>query len=314
MLGLVLMVSAVMPFCQAGRPDPAHSANLTLYHINPLNATGIENMDLGNPEGDIFFDMTLVVQPFVCPSPFAGCDNREVLGPSIGLKKVVVELDTRFGYYGACNICVNGSDPRNKSRSCTGDEYVCDCRDISAGFPAPNKECAPKVGREFPEDFFGVKGVGQFCKVAPPGQPGNCWTGNAAGKMNGTWYSPMTLGKCTEKDDKPCAWRLIEVTKTVTRDCHLNAWHTAVEKEMEPGCLDKCTDSGAGAARNTSSKCWVQCWFETALGKGAGEWPLNTTGGMSVQKLKDAWLAPFMSDDPSKGGCPDVPKTGTFVV
>lgn len=76
---------------------------------------------------------------------------------------------------------------------------------------------------------------------------------------------------------------------------------------MESSCIEGCTDSGIGPARNTSSKCWVKCWMDAALGKGSSTWPLNTTGGMPVQELRDAWVAPFLSDNPSQGGCPNVP-------
>lgn len=312
MLSGVLVATTVVQ-ALAGIPDPAYSKNMTLYHINPLNVSGIENMDLGDAAGDVFFDITALIGPWVCPSPYGQCDNREVIGPNIGLKKVVVEFDTRHGAYGACNICVNGTDPMNKSRSCKGDEYVCDCKDTSS-FPPKAQDCSVQVGFENTTNFFGPKGIGQFCPQRNRTNPSSvCWNGNSAEKLGGLWYSPTTLGKCTQ-DDKPCSWRLLSVEKTITRDCHLNAWHSVVEKHMEPGCIDSCADSGMGQARNTSSKCWVKCWIDAALGKDAGSSPLKPEDGMSKEALVGAWLAPFASDDPSKGGCPNVPEMSSIIV
>merc|ERR1712232_649607 len=137
------------------------------------------------------------------------CDNREVIGPHIGVTKVIVELDTRFGPYGTCNICINGTSPINKTHTCTGDEYVCDCED--GNFPPKSLPCQAKVGMEYPSKFFGSKGIGQFCKM-PSDNPTTCWTGSAAEKVAGRWFSPLTLGKCGGSN-APCAWRLRKVVK-----------------------------------------------------------------------------------------------------
>ena len=121
-----------------------HRIVKTLYHIHPLNHSGIENMDLGDVSGDLFFDMTVLMTPYQCINgvpthPGAICDNREVIGPNIGVSQVLVEMDNRFGPYGTCNICTNGVSPLNTSHKCVGDEYVCDC---SGGtFPPATVRC-----------------------------------------------------------------------------------------------------------------------------------------------------------------------------
>jgi hypothetical protein len=33
---------------------------------------------------------------------------------------------------------------------------------------------------------------------------------------------------------------------------------------------------------------------------------MNTTGSMPLPDLDAAWSVPFASEDPSKGGCPDI--------
>jgi hypothetical protein len=302
----LLLAAALLCSCHA-QIDPTHSANMTLYHINPLNISGIENMDLGDDLGDMFFDIMSVLRPYMCPSSMQynnfACNNREIIGPEIGVTEVIVEVDTHFGPYGTCNICVNGTSPLNKSHTCTGDEYICDCED--GHFPPKSLPCEAKVGLEYPKDFFGESGIGKFCQFSH--EPSMCWLGSAVEKVGGRWFSPLTLGKCSG-GNASCVWRLVKVNKRVARKCQLNSWHTAVESHMEPTCIEGCTDSGIGSARNTSSKCWVKFWMDAAIGKSSSTWPLNATGGMSVRKLRDAWVAPFMSDDPSEGGCPDVPQ------
>jgi hypothetical protein len=58
---------------------------------------------------------------------------------------------------------------------------------------------------------------------------------------------------------------------------------------------------------NTTTDCWILCFFQTLLARD----PLHlerTTGGVPVtaDEIKTAWLAAFASDDPAQGGCPPV--------
>lgn len=129
----------------------------------------------------------------------------------------------------------------------------------------------------------------------------------AAEKFGGAWYSLLELGKCDDTD-KPCNWRFVRTEKRVSRECLHNSWHAAVEEHFEPHCMNKCKDSGIGLARNVSSRCWVQCWTAAALGQHAGRWPVRSQMGMSEIDLRNAWLAPFASDDPKQGGCPHLPR------
>ena len=56
---------------------------------------------------------------------------------------------------------------------------------------------------------------------------------------------------------------------------------------------------------NTSSACWVHCFFNTLLGPNATE-NLNATGAMSVAEAVQAWDRPFQSDSAEEGGCPAI--------
>ena len=78
-------------------------ANLTLYHINPLSfpAGYIDNMDLGDLGGDLFFDLSNVYNVFACSvkpaTPGVICDNAETAGDAIGVTKLQVEVATQWG-------------------------------------------------------------------------------------------------------------------------------------------------------------------------------------------------------------------------
>lgn len=43
---------------------------------------------------------------------------------------------------------------------------------------------------------------------------------------------------------------------------------------------------------NTSSLCWIRCFFDTVLGPNSGN-TTNATGGMPLTDLEQAWLKPF---------------------
>ena len=72
-------------------------------------------------------------------------------------------------------------------------------------------------------------------------------------------------------------------------------------------CFDAC-----GAPRNTSSACWIGCFYRTILGA-EGMLPTGATnpGGMPYESLAAAWEAPFVSEDPAQGGCPAVAVNAT---
>lgn len=281
---------------------------MTLFHVNPLNASLTPaNMDLGDAMGDMVFDFTTLISEIDCqrkkPSKYSNCDNKEAFGPNLGVTMVTVEVDQRFGAYGACNICINGTSPLNESHTCTGEEYVCDCSDTTS-FPPKNVPCTTGVGYESVRDFFGKKGIGRFC--APLGATAaTCWQATMAEKVGGGWYSPLSLGRCDESN-KPCTWRLVRTEKRVHRECHRNSFLGAVEAHFKTGCVDRCRDSGVGMARNVSSKCWNRCWMHAALGPKSARWPVRANRGMSAEDLRNAWLVAFASDDTTQGGCPHV--------
>ena len=130
-----------------------------------------------------------------------------------------------------------------------------------------------------------------------------CWRDNTVKKVvtstAGIWYS-------TTKEGYGKTWKVAAVEKRVTKECSDNAISEAVERVGFSGCFSKCGPHATGATRNISDPCWIGCFEETVLGPDAGT-PGGAVAGMNLETLMDAWLAPFASSDPSKGGCPALP-------
>merc|ERR1711998_229672 len=119
---------------------PKFSQMLTVYHVNPIiyGAPPV-NMDTGDALGDMYFDLRSVSLPIECahPSPITAhdCDNQEVVANDLVINKLVLEVDKRkFGEYGRCNICVNGTD-HHGNNSCTNGVYSCVCGDYYRSRP-----------------------------------------------------------------------------------------------------------------------------------------------------------------------------------
>ena len=118
--------------------DPAHSENITVYHVNPgsYNAAPV-NMNTASQAGDAFFDMRSVVLPYECSSNSSrkgsDCTNPEVTATDLVITKLVLTVDKTYGKYGFCNVCVNGS--AGISGSCEGQDgqYVCSCSHHGGG-------------------------------------------------------------------------------------------------------------------------------------------------------------------------------------
>ena len=126
------------------------------------------------------------------------------------------------------------------------------------------------------------------------------WDYNGAALLGdqgqGLWYS-------LRKEDENVFYRNVKIVKVINADCQARALDAAVRARGE-SCFSGCPEP-----TNTSSVCWVNCFFETVIGKGH-----NTTtrpeGGMTPGEVTAAWLTGFETDDTTKGGCPACPETG----
>ncbi len=101
-----------------GGIDPLYATNITVYHVNQLDFPSAPiNMNTASLRGDMYFDLRSRGLPLEC-GPWKNqsfwsrldCVNAEVDTPAdkLGITKLVLEVDSRFGTYSDCNV-LNGT-------------------------------------------------------------------------------------------------------------------------------------------------------------------------------------------------------------
>ena len=279
---------------------PPSWETITVYHVNPHQFGAIPvNMDTGDATGDLFFDLfEVIIAPLACEhGTTAGhsCTNPEAVGKDLMVNKLTLEVDGSYSDYAKCNIGVNGTDGRG--HRCATGEYCCFCGDYRP------EACEASVGREDLYDHFGPSNSSHhhsFCHILSP--PSICYQSNAFKKLSpqkpGYWYSSLASGYCgAGSTGDNCTWRVKSVDKIVTRACHSRVFGMEVQAAGNPKCLDGCGDQRT----NTSSPCWVDCFYKAALGPDSGK-PGGAVEGMPVSELVAAWEKPFLPE--AQGGCP----------
>lgn len=128
----------------------------------------------------------------------------------------------------------------------------------------------------------------------------DCYRDNVFAKLSatthGSWYSTLATGHCDGNGASACTWRVVSVDKIVQRSCHVRVFGAAVAATA-PSCFKGCGNQST----NTSSPCWVDCFYRAALGPEAGT-PGGKLGGMPTDALVAAWAKPFLPE--AQGGCP----------
>ena len=225
---LAFFVAAALPthhFAAAAKPF-----NISVYHVNPQNYSGITNMDTADAAGDAFFDLRSVMLPMSCRNKSARhwgneCSNPEQVSPDLVVTRVVVEVRKEFNDsgYARCNVCINGSDPMAwPRRSCTSGNYICDC----GGFGPDATPCDKAIGREAPGNLFG-----RF--IPKPSDPApDFWTHNLVLRTKGYWYSTLDIGEGS-------TWKLVETQKTISHACQYKHIHSVIEKRGRT-CFSEC--------------------------------------------------------------------------
>eukprot|EP00656_Telonema_subtile_P053227 TRINITY_DN7647_c0_g1_i6.p1 TRINITY_DN7647_c0_g1~~TRINITY_DN7647_c0_g1_i6.p1 ORF type:complete len:315 (-),score=65.33 TRINITY_DN7647_c0_g1_i6:102-1046(-) len=278
---------------RAGIP-PEYQANITVYHVNEATfGAAPVNMDTGNALGDMYFDFRSVSLPLECAHPTNAtardCDNAEVASDNLVITELILTVDKRFGDYGRCNVCVNGTDHHGHN-NCTDGEYICGC----GGYLFPTV-CGAPVGIQNITQQVSVHDCGGLFQS----NQWDCWKYNVAKKMGGLWYSTTEQGWCDSAHPSPnCTWFVAEAVKRVNKSCSDNLIYNAVEQADANKCFAGC------GARNTSSPCWIECFYDTLLGPGTDKPAANVTG-MPTTSLLAAWDASFASS--GVAGCPAVP-------
>ena len=195
-----------------------------------------------------------------------------MVGKDLVITQLVLEVDSRFGGYGRCNICVNGSDHHGHN-NCTDGEYICGCGDPHAPPHGgqPTVPCGAAVGKENLTDHY----AGRAC--AKGSSEWDCWKDNVVKKTGGFWYSTFKEGYCGDESGdnnntagtaagSSCMWRVAEVKKRVSKVCSDNTIFGRVETHGTD-CFKACdTAFPLGPKRNTSDACWIRCFYATAIG------------------------------------------------
>eukprot|EP00056_Hartaetosiga_gracilis_P000387 m.38113 g.38113 ORF g.38113 m.38113 type:complete len:352 (-) comp10183_c0_seq2:1253-2308(-) len=249
--------------------DPDFVVNITIFHINELNYTkgDIANMDTADVFGDLYFDLRAYVDSIACVNGSShwipDCTNPEIDSTNLGITEVVVEVDKRFTNYSRCNE-VDGS-------------YSCNC--------VPGLDCTNHVGRE------------DVAVAHRPEVPSNFfpdfmwWRYNLAQYFGGYWYSFLQKGQCGSKSTSngthPCFWRVVDVRDRIRKNCSDVIIKSAVE-EHNPACFQACEQP-----RNSSSPCWISCFFSTLMGASSSHKVYDPEESMDKSILFNAFTLPF---------------------
>ena len=237
-------------------------------------------MNTGDAVGDMFFDWhNVIMTPLECPHGAASghhCTNPEAVSPDLVVNKLALEVDSAFSGYAKCNIGVNSSD--GHGHSCPSGEYCCFCSGSSWGSTVP---CNKTLGRETVKSYFGGGDHGD-CSATDPAF--ECYRAALPKKLPasnpGYWYSSIKGGYCdggAPLGTNGCTWRVAAVEKIVSKACHNKVYFSAVEQSGK-ACFRAC---GADAS-NSSSACWVDCFYQTVLGPGAAKPGGAVTGTSST--------------------------------
>lgn len=337
-----LLVTSAALFCMAILPES--EMDLTVYHVNPLSAGAIPiDQDTGDIPGDLYFYLGDFLLPEECKNKTAAmiagfdCGNVERTGDLV-VTKVDMVIDKNVSGYMACNLC-NGTDPFTQ-KPCKVGSYICDCQDRAYGCDRtkvgvqdifqtyaptqPTMKCSAALhrycgnNRTDSQSCFGClqehsseidkatcsQKDGLFFCPSPfgfcdkTGPAWECWRENIPRKTRGYWVSTLREGMCTDSSPPgSCSWKVKE-TKTVNETCLRNSIMATAEASS-PGCFTEC------GPRNTSSTCWIGCFFDTLLGTSARTSNMLPLGGISLDAITQAWEKAFAPT--WKGGCPLVP-------
>ena len=277
----VLAPLLLAPLLMCQRPatalDPAHAANLTLYHETAAGAAslGLVNQDTGDVRGDAYFVLRSLILPVECAGkgPKFDCGNPEANSTQNVVSRNTVTVDTRFGTYASCTVGSSGYHCGGSSTS-VGRQDV-KARELSHGHPRSGAA------------------------------PWEWWRLNLAVKM-GTplpayWFSTVAGGDCDAAgaDPKTCTWRLVATDRKIVAKC-LEQRVTDAVRKVDPGCFSACPQP-----QNASTACVVTCYMGAILGPTGGTALLQLGQGVDPTLIAEAWEAAFDSAD--RGGCPDAP-------
>ena len=270
--------------------------NLTVYHANQANYTAgdIADMNTADALGDLEFTVRSKLLPIECSDPRMAhrasydCANPEQDAADIAITKLILSVNASFvpdgmsNGYCPCNVHAGMYSCRGFDGSCAGFGSIPVKAFLGRFYNASHyNSSSPNY------DWWGINTLNRFGK--------------------GFWYSTVGGERCTDAKlaaGQGCAWKVAEVVKRVSRNCSDAIQEAAVyaaDTASGKDCFAKC-----GQPLNKTSVCWVDCYYRTLLGGGAGERVVAMTDGIAVAEVVAAWDTAFDSDDPAEGGCPNI--------
>ncbi len=285
----------------ARNTDGLAARMLTVFHIGPRNVsrnTIPANMNSGDARGEMYWDLGWKVEALECANRSAaphlyasdclrsGDNYLESQNTSnLVITQVELEIDGEFDGFA----------------SCVPDQF------------GRNYRCSPNSS---------AVGTWNLTEITPITVYGNCssptdgcrrhnltrldfWRFNTWQKFGGQWYSTPTRGRCAAEQPvghAGCTWKVRRLIKQVAKECSDRGVFSTVVRRNQ-NCFGRCP-----LPQNTSSACFVNCFYETMLGPRAGDGigPKYIGGGMHLNELERAWAAPFQTSDALEGGCPDL--------
>ncbi|GAB5358426.1 hypothetical protein AAMO2058_000456200 [Amorphochlora amoebiformis] len=238
--------------------------NITMYHVNPANYSGLANKNTADAAGDATFDIYGLAAPSICHNgsskPFPGlCDNPEQAAPDLVTTKVLVEVYSNFSEYGRCNICRD--IPAFKEFNCTVGEYICTCGDFTNPYVCNSTE----VGFE---DIRKVFGSSESAKPKPGDDVWKFWLYNLINRTGGYWYSMPSKGENR-------TWRQLSVIKRINTTCQHERLEKLIVQKGDKSCFQNCPNPS-----NHTTDCYINCLFQALLGKDGG-YVLDPADGLS---------------------------------
>jgi len=275
---------------------------LTVYDVLPsecgaVDAHSFSLKDYGDSAGDAYYAMRSLLPPMLCdrchseaPTPDALCVRYNGIavgtcfseqahpGPQVA-RKITVEIPEQhdFGPYGACNPAENA----------TGTD-ICEYECVPAG---EVRAVAAGIGRQrLTEEYICTEEIGQRIanetNQTDPAIRALHYDYNLCRLLDGHWYS---VGNDSFAGT---LWRAPTLVKAIDSQCLMSTLHQRVRNASGTACFDSCPDGTINGHYNTSSPCYVRCFYDTLLGPNADSTDY-AGGGMGAAAINDAWLAGF---------------------
>eukprot|EP01051_Picozoa_sp_SAG22_P022257 SAG22_NODE_5266_length_1050_cov_1.030494_1_plen_242_part_10 len=108
-------------FCARGI-HPLHSKTISVFHVNPSRyGDAPVSMDTADARGVMVFSLKTAFIPYECaparpgrPRPMGAgldCRDAEEVDSDLVVTKLTLQVDSRYGTYQMCKVCVDGTDP-----------------------------------------------------------------------------------------------------------------------------------------------------------------------------------------------------------